>query len=91
MQGALDNHLIVGVHITDRIKKAPDLQKLFTRYGCNIKTRVGLHHVNENYCSPNGLILLEMFGDEATCLQMVADIRKIEGIDVQTMTFAHPD
>ncbi len=91
MQGVMDNHLIVGIHVTKRTKKAGELQKIFTNYGCNIKTRLGLHHVSENYCSPHGLILLELFGDEATCKEMIEQVRQIEGLDVQTMTFSHPE
>ena len=40
-----DEHIILGIHITDRLKNAVDVQKVFTEYGCNIKTRVGLHDV----------------------------------------------
>ena len=38
-----DQHIILGVHITDRLKNAVEVQKVFTEYGCNIKTRIGLH------------------------------------------------
>ena len=29
-------HIIVGIHVTDRLKNAGDVQKIFTQYGCNI-------------------------------------------------------
>ena len=38
-----DQHIILGIHVTDRLKNAVDVQKVFTEYGCNIKTRIGLH------------------------------------------------
>lgn len=84
-----DNHLIVGIHVTDRVRNASEVQKIMTEYGCNIKTRVGLHHVDEKLCSPNGLILLEMFGDEALCMQMADRIAAVPGVDVQKMLFKH--
>ena len=56
-------HLIFGVHLTDRATQVPQMQALLTQYGCNIKTRLGLHDVADNACSPRGLILLEMYGD----------------------------
>ena len=65
-----DDHVIFGVHVQDRVKDFPNIQKLFTEYGCSIKTRIGSHHVDENVCSPRGLILLEMFGDEAQCSEV---------------------
>ena len=47
-------HLIFGVHVTDRANQVPQVQKLLTEYGCNIKTRLGLHRVDEQVCSPAG-------------------------------------
>ena len=82
-------HLIFGVHVTDRTNQVPQVQKLLTEYGCNIKTRLGLHRVDENVCSPRGLILLEMFGDPAVCGQLKAKLSKLEGVEVQEMLFEH--
>jgi hypothetical protein len=84
----MGRHIIFGVHITDRLKKAVEVQKLFTEYGCNIKTRLGLHEV-ENVCSPNGIILLEMYGDDSVCLELADKLAAIDGIEVQKMIFEH--
>ena len=65
------------------------MQKLLTEYGCNIKTRLGLHRVDENVCSPRGLILLEMFGDLTVCRELKAKLGKFEGVEVQGMAFEH--
>lgn len=86
----MDKHYILGVHITDRVRHAADIQKVFTEHGCSIKTRLGLHEVSEQSCSPNGLILLELFGDSAVCDQMAAKLAAIEGVQVQKMVFDHP-
>ena len=85
-----DKHYIVGVHITDRVQRVPDVQKVFTEFGCNIKTRIGLHHVTDDLCSPNGLILLELHGDDALCEQLVAKVSAVAGVQVQKMVFDHP-
>jgi hypothetical protein len=84
----LDKHIIFGIHITNRFTHVPEAQSLFTEYGCNIKTRLGLHEV-ENKCSPNGLVLLEMYGDEARCHELAAKLAAIEGLEVQKMVFTH--
>lgn len=84
----MDNHIIFGVHITDRFNHVPEAQALFTEYGCNIKTRLGLHEV-ENQCSPNGLILLEMHGDEARCNELADKLNALDGLEVQKMVFVH--
>jgi hypothetical protein len=81
------NRIILGIQITNRLTKAPEVQKLFTQYGCNIKTRLGLHDVNADSCSPSGLVLLEMFGKEEEILAMEKALKAIEGIQVQKMIF----
>jgi hypothetical protein len=82
-------HLIFGVHVTNRATQIPNVQKLLTEYGCNIKTRIGLHHVDDNVCSPRGLIILEMYGDLATCRELKTKLCAYQGIDVQEMLFEH--
>jgi hypothetical protein len=86
----VDKHIILGIHITNRMKNAAEVQRLFSEYGCNIKTRVGLHDVHENFCSPAGVVLLELVGDETRCLEMADKVAKVEGIEVQRMVFGHP-
>jgi len=84
----MEKHIIIGVHITDRFNKATEVQHLFTVYGCNIKTRLGLHEV-EKVCSPSGLILLEMHGEEERCHELADKLKDVEGVEVQTMVFGH--
>jgi len=82
-------HLIFGVHIDNRVKDVPNVQKLLTEYGCNIKTRIGLHHVDDNVCSPRGLILLEMVGDENTCQELAQKLGALTGVELKQMRFEH--
>jgi hypothetical protein len=84
-----DDHIILGVHITNRMTKAPEVQKVFTEYGCNIKTRIGLHDVDENACSPSGVVLLEFFGSRDEADAMAAKLSAVDGVFVQTMVFGH--
>ncbi len=84
-----ENHLIFGVHITDRIHHVSEVQKLLSEYGCYIKTRLGLHEVSPDFCSPNGLMLLEMFGERAVCQKLFEKLNAIDGVECQSMTFEH--
>jgi len=84
----MEQHIILGVHITDRLKNAAEVQRLFSEYGCNIKTRLGLHEVH-NVCSPNGVVILEMYGDEKVCFELAEKLAAIRGIEVQKMVFKH--
>lgn len=84
-----ETHIILGVHITSRQVNAVKVQELLTKYGCNIKTRIGLHHVHQDICSTNGLMLLHMCGDENLCLELGDKLHAIPGITVQKMVFDH--
>lgn len=84
-----DDHIILGIHITNRLKNAVEVQKAFTEYGCNIKTRVGLHDVDANVCSPSGVVLIEFFGSDAEAEAMMGKLNGIEGVHVQKMVFGH--
>jgi hypothetical protein len=85
----MNKHIIVGVHITERVKHAGKVQEVFTMFGCSIRSRLGLHEANADVCSPNGLILLEMIDDEAVVAELTATLQAIDGVDVQQMVFDH--
>ena len=82
-------YLVFGVHITNRATQVPSVQKLLTEYGCNIKTRIGMHRVDDEVCSPRGLILLEMFGDLAICRELKTKLSALEGVEVKELIFEH--
>ena len=84
-----DGHIILGIHVTDRLKNAVEVQRVFTEFGCNIKTRVGLHDVDATVCSPSGVVLIEFFGSEAEAVTMAEKLNAIEGVHVQKMVFGH--
>jgi len=81
----MDKHIIVGVHIVDRESHAVKVQEVFTKYGAQIKTRLGMH---DDICPENGLILLEMT-DTPETRAMINTVGAISGVDCQTMEFRH--
>lgn len=85
----MEKHLIYGVHIQNRGENALRVQQVLTEYGCYIKTRLGLHEVDEAFCSTGGVLLLEMFGDLAQCEAMRDKLQAIDGIEVKEMAFDH--
>jgi hypothetical protein len=82
-------HCIYGVHISDRVKSVPTVQKVFTDFGCSIRTRLGLHDVHDNYCSPSGMIVLEMAGPATEIRRFEKALKAIAGVEVQKMVFKH--
>jgi len=84
-----DDHIILGIHVSDRLKNAADVQKVFTEYGCNIKTRIGLHDVDASVCSPSGVVIIEFFGDDDQAGAMMDKLNEVEGVQVKKMVFGH--
>lgn len=85
----MDKHLLLCIHVTNRVKNAPEIQNLFTRYGAGIKTRLGLHEVSGGFNSPAGVIVLEMVGDETRFEELADKVGALEGVDVQKVVFTH--
>jgi hypothetical protein len=83
------NHIIAAVHVTERLTKAQEVQRLLSEFGCNIKTRLGLHDTGPGACSPNGLLILELVGEPAACHALLQGLNAIEGIEAKHLTFTH--
>ena len=86
----MENHIILGVHITDRIDHVSHVQNLLTEYGCSIRTRLGLHETSKDFCSPNGLLILEMIDDKQKTDELAGKLNAIEGVEAKQMIFDHP-
>lgn len=78
---------VLGVMVTNRVENASQVQKVLTECGCNIKTRIGLHEVDDNVCSPAGLILLELFGGDKAYDEVEGKLKAIKDLQVQKMVF----
>ncbi|MBP1627636.1 MAG: hypothetical protein H6Q00_2111 [Holophagaceae bacterium] len=83
------DHLILGIHVTDRLREAAELQKTLTEFGANIKTRLGLHEVGQGYNSPGGIVLLELVGSMEDLVTFRARLQGIHGLEIQQMVFSH--
>ena len=72
-----NEHIIIGIHVSDRLKNAVEVQKVFTEFGCNIKTRIGLHDVDANVCSPSGVVLIEFYGTTTEAVKNKSLLKQI--------------
>ena len=78
---------ILGIMINNRIKEAGNLQKVLTKHGCSIKTRLGLHEVADDHCSESGLVIIELTAPQANQDKLYNALGEIEGITLQRMDF----
>ncbi|SKA85268.1 hypothetical protein SAMN05443428_106140 [Caloramator quimbayensis] len=76
---------IMAIVVEGRNNNAPKVQEVLTKYGCIIRTRLGLHESAKDACSEKGLILLELFGDDTEIEKLKNEIMNIEGIRINTM------
>ena len=78
---------ILGVMINDPSQGADKIQNILTKYGCSIRTRLGIHDIDEEYARETGLMLLELLGDMQECLRLENELLELDGVEVQKMVF----
>jgi hypothetical protein len=83
----MSKRIILGIQITNRVDNVPEVQKVLSQYGCNIRTRLGLHEVAQSACSEHGLLIIETYGDDAAIHAMEASLQNIKGLVVKKMEF----
>ena len=76
---------IIGVRVNHRVANAVGLQELLTKYGCNIRLRVGLHETSEKFCADDGVIMLQVCGEKADLEAMLAALNAVEGIKAKML------
>jgi len=78
--------IVLGVYIPDRMELAGDVQQILTEYGCNVKTRLGLHQAGDG-CESYGLILLELVGEEEQIEALEGALAALDDVQVKKMAF----
>ena len=81
----MQKYNIMVVVINHRSKNAPKVQAIFTKYGCNIRMRVGLHET-DNTCSEEGLILLQLTGSKEEIGELEKQLNDMEGVRAKTLS-----
>lgn len=80
---------ILGILVTNRENESENVQRLLTKFGCSIKTRLGLHEDEEGLCSSCGLILLELTGDTGEMDKLENELKSLKGLQVDKMVFPY--
>ncbi len=83
----MENVRVLGITVSNRLEEASKLQGVLTKYGCHIRTRLGLHEASKESCSRNGLIILELVGEESGWDKFEEELTAIEGVFVKKMDF----
>lgn len=76
--------LILGIKIPNRISTSPIFQDIISKYGCMIKTRIGLHSNCTNTCTNYGIIILEIV-DGSDVIGLKKALNSIKDITIDSM------
>lgn len=78
---------ILGVLVSEKKQAALTVQAILTKYGCSIKTRLGLNELEKENCPGCGIIILELMGDLNECLRLENELWAVPGVSLQKMVF----
>lgn len=78
---------ILGVQVSEKKQAALTVQAILTKYGCSIKTRLGLNELEKENCPGCGIIILELMGDLNECLRLENELWAVPGVSLQKMVF----
>jgi len=79
---------ILGIMIKNRQQNILKVQDTFTKFGCSIRTRLGINVSRDYHIEDAGLILLELSGDIAEMEKLENALKQFEGVEVHKMVFA---
>lgn len=74
---------VLIILIGNRKQSAVKVQQILTAWGCNIKTRLGIHDGVLENCSDQGLLILELAGREEDNKELARKVSLIPGISSQ--------
>lgn len=78
---------IMAIKINGRIANAPLVQVILTKYGCNIKTRVGFHETNDDKCSTDGIVILQLVGHKTDIQALHDELARLPGVTPKFIRF----
>ncbi len=78
---------VLLILVSHRQDTAEKVQKILTGWGCFIKTRLGIHDGVLENCSENGLIFLELTGEDAGRHEEITrKLNLVKGVDARLIS-----
>ncbi len=81
--------MVLGILVFDRIKEAGKTQEVLSKHADVIRTRLGFHELSDNVCSRVGTILLILQGKPEKWQALREDLAQIGGVEIQELKFEH--
>lgn len=77
---------LVAIKVGHREDTATAVQEILTRFGCNIKVRLGLHDLPADACSPSGLIILQVAADDKELDGFLNSLNKLDEVVAKSLS-----
>ena len=74
---------IMAIVQENRLETAVKVQDILTKYGCYIRVRLGLHDAAVNSCTNDGIILLQLCGEDIPIKQIEQELKQIPDVKVK--------
>ncbi len=74
--------MVMVLCVSKRSKEALEVQKVLTKFGCIIKTRLGIHEAEGDKCSECGVIVIETKATPAENNKLASELSKLAGVKV---------
>ncbi len=74
---------VLLVLIGKRKETAVNVQKVLTGWGCMIKTRLGIHDGVLDNCSEEGLLILELVGEDSKKEELTRKLNVLDDIQAK--------
>ena len=71
---------VLLILIGNRKEEAIKVQQILTGWGCIIKTRLGIHDGVLENCSDQGLLILELYGDQSQKEELARKVAVLPGV-----------
>jgi hypothetical protein len=81
---------ILLILIGKRKDSAVKVQQILTAWGCNIKTRLGIHDGVLENCSDTGLLILELVGKPEDNKEIARKVALLSGVSSQLVELSLP-
>jgi hypothetical protein len=82
---------VMVVLISHRNDAAARVQAVLTGWGCMIKTRLGIHEGVQENCTENGLLFLDLVGEEEKLSELERKLNVIKGVSAQRLNLELPE
>ncbi|KXG78055.1 hypothetical protein AN618_06740 [Fervidicola ferrireducens] len=87
----VNSKTIMAILQRDRKASAPKVQEVLTKYGDNIKVRLGIHDTDENHSSDEGLIILQLCGSDEETGRLERELNSLEGVKAKKIILSFSD